>query len=451
MKKVLILAYDFPPYVSVGALRPYSWYKYLQEFGVYPIVITRQWNNIHGNYLDYIMEGHSIETIIEKSPIGTILRAPYKPNLANRLMYKYGDSKYKTLRKLITGFFELGQYFFFIGPKSSLYFSADQYLKENKVDAIIATGEPFILFKYASELSKKHNTPWIADYRDAWTHNFTRVQNYFLPNWDQLFEKRYLDSASHITTVSFFLQNTISSLVKHKNIFILPNGFDPEAINNAKDIPQQSETFSISFIGTYYKWYPIKSVLSVFSLFIKNKKDIKLKLNFYGIDIPTELKEMLTDHFPELIDHVSIIPNQPNAELLKCLAKDNVMLLFNNYYYMGTKIYDYIGIKRIILFCYSNDDAANQLKDQYYKPGETYGTNGHLQEDLINLTNSGHVIQNDKHLLSTLGNLYEEFITNGYVNCNTINEDNYSRKYQVEQLAEIIKNIDSLKKEKNSK
>ena len=54
MKKVLILAYDFPPYVSVGGLRPHAWYKYLKEFGVEPIVVTRQWENVHGNHLDYI-------------------------------------------------------------------------------------------------------------------------------------------------------------------------------------------------------------------------------------------------------------------------------------------------------------------------------------------------------------------------------------------------------------
>ena len=31
MKKVIILAYDFPPYVSVGGLRPSSWYNYLKD------------------------------------------------------------------------------------------------------------------------------------------------------------------------------------------------------------------------------------------------------------------------------------------------------------------------------------------------------------------------------------------------------------------------------------
>ena len=36
MKKVLILAYDFPPYVSVGGLRPKAWLDYLSEFDVEP-------------------------------------------------------------------------------------------------------------------------------------------------------------------------------------------------------------------------------------------------------------------------------------------------------------------------------------------------------------------------------------------------------------------------------
>ena len=60
-KRVLILAYDFPPYVSVGGLRPYAWYKYLRECGVYPVVITRQWANRYGNALDYIAAGESDE------------------------------------------------------------------------------------------------------------------------------------------------------------------------------------------------------------------------------------------------------------------------------------------------------------------------------------------------------------------------------------------------------
>ena len=171
MKKLLILAYDFPPYVSVGGLRPASWHKYFHEFGIYPIVVTRQWGNKYGSHLDYIAPSERNETIVEETETGTIIRTPYKPNLANRLMLQYGDHKYKYVRKFISAFYEFFQWIFFIGPKSRLYYGAKKYLRENKVDCIIATGEPFILFKYASKLSKKFNIPWVADYRDPWVQS----------------------------------------------------------------------------------------------------------------------------------------------------------------------------------------------------------------------------------------------------------------------------------------
>src|SRR5688572_11158846 len=102
MKKVLILAYDFPPYVSVGGLRPYNWLMYLKEFGMEPIVVTRQWSNKYGSHLDYIAPGDSDKILIEHMKEGTIIRAPYKPNLANRIMLKHGDKKYKLLRKIVS-------------------------------------------------------------------------------------------------------------------------------------------------------------------------------------------------------------------------------------------------------------------------------------------------------------------------------------------------------------
>ena len=169
MKKLLILAYDFPPYVSVGGLRPYSWYKHLKEFGIYPVVVTRQWDNKFGNYLDYVAPTKTNKTEVEKTEYGTIIRTPYKPNLANKILLKYGGNKFRLIRKSISAFYELTQWFFYVGPKKQLLKEADNYLKNNKVDAIIATGDPFILFKYASKLSAKYNIPWIADYRDAWS------------------------------------------------------------------------------------------------------------------------------------------------------------------------------------------------------------------------------------------------------------------------------------------
>ncbi|MDL2262911.1 glycosyltransferase, partial [Bacteroidales bacterium OttesenSCG-928-I21] len=282
MKKLLILAYDFPPYVSVGALRPYSWYKYFHEFGIYPVVVTRQWGNKYGNHLDYIAPGKSNETIIEESGIGTIIRTPYKPNLANRLMLKYGEHKYKYVRKFISAFYEIFQWMFFIGPKSKLYRGAKEYLKKNEVDCIIATGEPFVLFKYASKLSKKFNIPWIADYRDPWPQSTLRSPNKILKKWNSFFEKKYLKNSTAFTTVSEFCAKHISSNVKHKSFLIISNGFDNEILNKTKDIEQNKAKLSIGFVGTIYKWHPIESFLTTLGKFVKEKNE-EIELNFYGI------------------------------------------------------------------------------------------------------------------------------------------------------------------------
>jgi hypothetical protein len=201
MKKVLILAYDFPPFVSVGGLRPYNWYKYFSEYGFYPIVVTRQWSNEHGNELDYVAPGYSTTIIVEESEEGTILRTPYRPNLSNRLLLKYGPNKFKLGRKLITGFFEVLQFHFNVGPKLELYKAAKHYLQNNRADVIIATGDPFVLFRYAANLSKEFDIPWVADYRDPWSQGLFARKRSILSILQRFNEKRFVSNASIITTV----------------------------------------------------------------------------------------------------------------------------------------------------------------------------------------------------------------------------------------------------------
>jgi hypothetical protein len=441
VKKVLILAYDFPPYVSVGGLRPYNWYKYLNEFGISPIVLTRQWENKHGNFLDYISESSSSDTIIENNSSGTIIRSPYKTNLSNRLLLKYGEKRFKIIRKIITAYFEFTQYLFITGPKKELFKAARKFLEENEVDAIIASGEPFVLFSYASKLSKEFNIPWVADYRDPWSQNKDNEKQLIFKYWYRFFERKIIKSASEIITVSDFLKVSIRELFEEVPIHILPNGYDPEVIDEASKNAQSSDFLQIAFVGTIYDWHPIESFLKVFHQFVTQKSSVNIRFNLYGINKRNEIEEMIQTKFPELKNHVVISSRMPNDLLLKELAKNNVMLLFNYYSFMGTKIFDYIGIKRKILMCYSNDVEALKLKAKYYTMEEIEGVSHHLQVDLIEETKSGVVVENEGSLFPILNQLYEEFELNRKIECNSIGVENYSRKIQVKKLSEIINSL----------
>lgn len=440
MKKILILAYDFPPYVSVGALRPYSWYKYLHDFGVYPIVITRQWNNIYGNHLDYIAPGESNNKIIEKSEKATIIRTPYKPNLANKIMLKYGKDKFKIFRKIITAFYEIFQFLLFVGPKSKIYFAAKEYLNNNNVDTIIATGEPFILFKYASSLSKKYKIPWIADYRDPWSQNKTRSSNKIIKKWNEFNETRFLKNVTLITTVSEFCKFQISKKIKDKSFFIISNGFDDNIPNITKNIIQNNKVFSIGFAGTIYKWHPIESFLSVIEQTIKSK-NYDIEINLYGVNDQNKLKQLIDKRSPDINKFIKLFPKISNDELNKELAKNNIVLLFNDYNIIGTKIFDYLAIKRKILLCYSNDIDALKLKDKFYILNETNSISQKIQGDLIQITQSGLVIKNTEHLYQVLEEIYNEFKTYGYIKCSSNGVEKYSRSQQTKKLAELVLSI----------
>jgi glycosyltransferase involved in cell wall biosynthesis len=439
MKKVLILAYDFPPYVSVGGLRPFNWYKHFKEFDIEPIVITRQWGNTYGNALDYIAEGISNELITESNELGTVLRTPYHPNLSNRLLLKYGEKRFKIIRKAISAFYEFGQFLFPIGPKVELYKAAKTYLKTDNVDLILATGDPFVLFRYASKLSKKHNIPWIADYRDPWSQSFSAKKGFFHRKFDLFFEKRIVKTALQINTVDQLFKLKLNQLFPTKQIEIFPNGFDEIEIARTNSIEQKSEILTFSFIGTIYLWHPIRELLNDFAIFSAKHPEKDFRVKFYGINNADEISELVNSQFTELKEKIVLIAKLPNGELLAHLAKDNVLLLFNYFQFTGTKIYDYLGLKRKILLCYENSEEAKMLKNQYYF--HEIETDITPQIDIINKTNSGVIVRDSQHLINVIEGLFSEFQETGRIFCNSKNVENYSRKIQVEKLADLIKSL----------
>ncbi len=439
MKKILILAYDFPPYISVGALRPNAWFKYFKEFGFHPIVVTRQWDNKYGDFRDYIAPSTLDQALIEEYDKGAIIRAPYYPNWSNRLILNKGEKKWKLARKAYSAVVEYGQYVLPIGPKRPIYLSANEYLKKNKVDVIFATGDPFVLFHYANELSQEFNIPWIADYRDPWTLNSDENKFWLEKKIQGFLEKKIVSKACCITVVSEFVKYKIEQVVqpKRQSFLILPNGYDDEAINKVKDIPQSRSELTISLVGSLYNWHPYEHFLATCAKFLEQKKQ-SIKFKFYGTNRKTELEYIIQNKFPILKNHVEVIGKMPNNRLLEELAKDNVMLLFNYYSYMGTKIFDYLGINRKILLCFTDDKEAQKLKSAYYKVNENSNFSGSLQADLIQETNSGIIVKDASELFIILEELCHEFSLSNKIKSSSTNTDNHSRKNYVKVLADFL-------------
>jgi hypothetical protein len=164
----------------------------------------------------------------------------------------------------------------------------------------------------------------------------------------------------------------------------------------------------------------------------------KIKFKFYGTNRSKELEHITQIKFPILKNHVEITGKMPNDLLLKELAKDNVMLLFNYYSYMGTKIFDYLGINRKILLCFIADEEAQKLKARYYKVNENDNFSGSLQADLLMETNSGIIVNDASELFIILEELCHEFSLSNEIKSLATNTENHARRSFVKLMAEHL-------------
>jgi hypothetical protein len=348
MKSVLILANDFPPKNSVGAERPYSWYKYFKKQGVKPIVITKNWN------IDFLNNINDFELDFTE-----IFQAPISNDRSSKLLRKYGKEKFSFLRKIFTVFYHYCQYFLPVGIHYSLYQEANQYLNNNKVDFIIATGEPFILFKYASKLSRKHNVNWLADYRDDWIQNHGRTYNNNIFTkafmlYDRFWEKKYLKNVFGITSVSDYLVNQISRRNSEIKCETIENGVDLDVFNNTIS-PFKANEFSIVYSGVLYDQDYLSDFSKGFTNFISilNATE-KVHVYFIGIEVlvnqATKAVELLKLKFP---NNVHVLPKMSQKKVANYQINANILLNFiagdPSKGLIGAKSYVYAATKKPIL------------------------------------------------------------------------------------------------------
>ena len=439
--RVLILAYDFPPYVSVGGLRPYSWYRYLKEFGVEPVVVTRQWANDHGDERDYIAPSATDRVEVERTEFGTIVRAPHRPNLSERLLLRHGPGRHRLLRKTVTAWYEVGQYFADVGPKSELVRAARAYFREHGADVIIATGNPYVLFRYASELSREFGVPWVADYRDPWSQDHRQSRHRIVRSWLRTIERRIVSSAAAVTAANTTFRDLLATMHTSTTLAVIPNGYDPEAVAAAAGVAQDPERLTLAYTGSTYGWHPIESVLREIDGLNATRPRAPIHLRMIGVGGRDGVERMLRTRFPALCPRVSFTPRLPNDRMAAELARAHAFVAFNNYAYPGTKIYDYMALRRRILLCYSDDPEAMRLKELHYNIAATPGTDERTHARLIEATGSGTVVRDAPHLRQILEDLHREFTENRSIACRSTGIERFSRRTQAGLLADVLQRL----------
>ncbi|MEO5675768.1 MAG: hypothetical protein ABIQ74_14090 [Chitinophagales bacterium] len=367
--RVLILAHDFPPLNTIGSRRPFSWYHYFPRFGIHPVVITKSWEEKSGSIREIASQKGADKVIIEETDEHTLIRVPLTKNRPDKLLMHYGASRFIFLRKVLTFLNLVFAYPFFLFDRNiMMYQAALSYMKTHQVDFILATAEPFILFKHAHLLSKKFAVPWIADFRDGWKLNHVTAQRKGIPvkllrGWEFFFEKKYLASCKFITTVDPLLAERLAAL-HHKRAEVIYNGFE-KFIPEIDDRSTAALPLILCHAGTVYPGHQVEVLLqAVKDLHITGQiSPCELKIEFVGLDFfPEQLQRIMTFDSGIAAYLETTARLRPEQALERMQAADFLIVFTEpKYPVIPAKTYEYFSTGKPIIVILNDDSILAKL------------------------------------------------------------------------------------------
>jgi len=350
MQRILLISYFFPPCNLTAAERVNSWAKHLNKFGYYPVVISRRWDNKIKNLSD-VSSATPEEVLHEKHEHYESYLVPYLPNLKDKIYAKHGNEKLVMPRRALSMIELIMQRYanWFI-PFKNIGDFADEFIGKNEdIKKVVISGNPYILFKFGYQLNKKYGTRWIADYRDAWTTSeidlIARGAIFkYIRNSDETSEKKWVGSASAITSVSEPILKNLTNLVGINGKWI-PNGFEQGEFNEVKN-KEPYNYFTVTYIGTLYHGQQIELFCEAFIKLINALKEKELKLFFPGLAFHKDQHERIAKIMLGYEAYYECTERTEKEQILEIESRSHLLLYpawkgFNGI--IPSKIYEYIS------------------------------------------------------------------------------------------------------------
>jgi glycosyltransferase involved in cell wall biosynthesis len=252
MKRVLVIAYYWPPSGGSGVQRWVKFVKYLQAQGWQPVVFAPQ--NADYPSLDPSFEAEvpaSVEVL--RGPIWEPYSAYRKLTGAKSTQVTEISSGPKTWKQRLSLWIRAN--LFVPDPrvgwvKPSVK-TLKAYLEEHPVDVIITTGPPHSVHLIGRRLHKTLGTPWIPDFRDPWSRMYYLKH---LPmtagTWKKLLqlEQSVLDECSTVLACTPLMQEEFQAQTRTP-VANITNGYDEEDF--AGPAPAGDGRFNITHTGLF--------------------------------------------------------------------------------------------------------------------------------------------------------------------------------------------------------
>lgn len=247
VRRVLVVAYVFPPAGGAGVQRVTKFVKYLPEFGWDCSVLTVANPSVP-------VFDETLENDIPESTVVRLART-LEPGYALKNVVSAGSDGSKgttqagRLRTLLKSAIRSAGNAFLQPDAQILWYPGAvkeglQLLSELKHDAIFATAPPFSSFVTAAALSRRSGLPLIVDYRDEWgisnRHQENRQKSGFSHRLQDRMQRKVLRQASAVVATTTRSAESVADSVRRAgssaSVSCIYNGYD------AADFPNRSSS-----------------------------------------------------------------------------------------------------------------------------------------------------------------------------------------------------------------
>ncbi len=379
-RRVLVIAYVFPPSGGAGVQRVTKFVKYLPEFGWDCSVLT--------------VSNPSVPlqdpTLLSEVPATTIVRRArtYEPGYAlkNVVSASAGGSASKRsgVKRLLKGLVRAAGNAVLQPDAQVLWYpqavrEGMRLLAEQPHDAIFVTAPPFSSLLIGAEMSRRSGLPLVLDYRDEWGISNRYQENRQKSNVSQWLQRRMqnkvLRQASSVVATTRRSADSLKELITaaqgRASVTQIYNGFD------ANDIPvsrqpslagpdRRDGRFRIAYVGTLWNLTSIEPLVMAMQYVCATEPETGAKLELVVAGRRTNEQDAILDRLNGLpcrvvrenyLEHGRAIELMQSADA-QCLLLSDVEEASR---VMPAKTFEYLALGRPILSIAPHGEVSELL------------------------------------------------------------------------------------------
>ncbi|MEO5931601.1 MAG: glycosyltransferase [Candidatus Kapaibacterium sp.] len=346
-RKLLVIAYYYPPMGLSGVLRIAKFTKYLRNYGWEPTVLTV--GDVGYFAYDYSLLEEVLEAGVKIERTGTL--DPLRLFRRKGTIKMPPDGRRRMLSGLTHVFLQPDNK---IGWKRYALKRALELAKHEHFDAILATAPPFTSFLIGQELQKRLGIPLVVDYRDPWLDN----RNYFYATplhrgYAAGLEEAVLKNSDGVVVVNRKIKEKLIArypFLTHEAVHIIPSGYDPQDFRLANRFPlprsrKMRFTYSGLFDARRTPKFFFMALAKIFAQYPETRDEIEVC--FIGTfqesfrKMATQLGVSSALVTTDYVEHHQAVRN--------LLASDVLWLTIYDPSITPGKVYEYIGSRKPIL------------------------------------------------------------------------------------------------------